>query len=314
MPPLLLSSFQLSMLQFDIAMSGWRRFPDGMTEQIERDRNANQRRAARDLDGGLITAPLFHVAAPAETCGLHPRFPSLPPPLNTYQGTHFFAAKAPMFVMPGQTTRMSRVAPKARQDSPDVYMLHVYGVRNSPVQRPCHSSRLSGFGSLHPPNCKSATSRAPPTSATETPVARPGVRAWPVEFGLLHACRDTAWGRFVGCHHILCFFPFSGLFKTRAKSLQETCRKGEVWMEVESCRFCVLGSPQDDPNSRSAKACFVLDQDREPQKMEMLCLESLFIWGQNGCGHALNLKLLNHCPEQQSVTVGRRSNLDSGRG
>lgn len=125
MPPLLLSSFQLSMLQFDIAMSGWRRFPDGMTEQIERERNANQRRAGRDLEGGLITAPLFHVAAPAETCGLHPRFPSLPPLLNTYQGTHFFAAKAPIFVMPGQTIRMSRGAPKARQGSPDVYMLHV---------------------------------------------------------------------------------------------------------------------------------------------------------------------------------------------
>ncbi|KAL2133961.1 hypothetical protein VTI74DRAFT_1317 [Chaetomium olivicolor] len=81
--------------------------PNGMTDHSERERHANQGRAAGVPHGGLITNPARLLWRRCRACGLHCRLGSLPPPLNTYPRPHLFdmqdfAAPHRMELMAGQ--------------------------------------------------------------------------------------------------------------------------------------------------------------------------------------------------------------------
>jgi hypothetical protein len=86
---------------------------DAMTEQIERERDANQVRAVGDVARGFNYHPAGRLCAPAEPAACSFASRRCPPRLATYQGIHFAAcdhrADGPRGMGKGQDVEKSLV-------------------------------------------------------------------------------------------------------------------------------------------------------------------------------------------------------------
>jgi hypothetical protein len=185
-----------------------------MTKQIPHDLHADRGRA---LHGGLIRY------YPCQACGLHPRFRSLPPPLNTSQRTH-----SSHFLRRQNTRDLRPDVPKA----PDTMKICkcigtccfvavraiVLGTTGSQLAACSLPLDLSELG---PSQCRThGTSRAPRTASCvsgatcrETGVHSVGSTSASAG-GAAAPTAGTPSGRFLGCHGALSMFRSSNVLRS----------------------------------------------------------------------------------------------------